>query len=1139
MEIRILGPLEVRDGDRVLGLGGGKQRALLADLVIHRGEPLTLDRLADDLWGEHAPPSVAKTLRALVSRLRKTLGRDAIVTRGGGYLLADDGITTDVGELERLLRQSRSAQDATAATDALQSALALFRGQPLTEFTYEEFARTEIARLEEIRLSALEERLEGELAQGLYADAVPELESLVAENPLRERLRAQLMLALYRAGRQAEALEAYRAARQTLIDELGIEPGRKLGELQQAILRQDPSLDGVARQRGAPARPARSTFVGRERELAELSAALASAVAGSGRLVLLAGEPGIGKSRLAEELAAQARAGGARILVGRCWEAGGAPAFWPWVQAIRAYVREGEPEALRRELGGGARHIAQIVPEVRHAFDDLAEPPSLETEGARFRLFDATSEFLRNASTKRPIVVVLDDLHAADTPSLLLLQFVARELPSMHVLLVAAFRDIDPLVSGDFGATVTDLTGESSTTLLSLRGLSEQDVDSYLQLAASDIASPQLAAKLHEGTEGNPLFVAETVRLLSLEGSQTDLALTIPQSVRDVIARRLRHLSEECNRLLLLASVLGREFDSAELASIGRLSEDELLDRLDEAMTARVVAEVPGDASHLRFAHVLIRDTLYESLPSGRRIQLHRQVVGALECRPDTNRATLMQHAIGARDFARGLRYGREAADRALDLLAFEEAARLYRHALEMLELADPSNDVEHCELLLSLGQAEMRGGNTAIAQAAFVDAATSARRLGLAPELARAALGYARDDMYLRAGDDFVLIPLLEEALGAVGEGDVDLRAHLLARLAGALRDEPMRDRRDRLSREAVELARSTGSRAALAYALDGRVPAIIAPDSLDECLAVATELCEVAEQNGDRARLAHGHLHVVIVRLMAGEADGIEAGVSAINEIAQELKEPTLLYEVLAGQAAMALASGRLAAADDLAERALALGESTKAEIAIPIHALQRYTLDDLRGDVDDSNRRLSNVVAAHPARAVFRCALAHLHARRGDIPEATRILADLSRDNFAAVPFDQEWLLAASFLGETIALLQDDVAAAALYDLLLPYRALNAADWPEGFRGAISRYLGLLAAMAGELDAAATHFEAALALNDHTGVRPWLARTQHDYARVLSAQGEDKRAEELMTAAEALEQEIGMKPVVFCRT
>ena len=443
MQFRILGPLEVAERDVTRPLGGVKQRAVLAILLLHRGEVLSGERLIEELWGEHAPATAAKVLQAYISRLRKTIGGDVLLTRGRGYVLSPAAGEVDLDEFERLAAEGRAALaggDAASAAARLREALGLWRGPPLSDFTYEAFAQGEIARLEEARVAALEDRIDADLALGRHDRLVPELEFLAREHPLRERLCAQRMLALYRAGRQAEALQAYRDSRQILIDQLGIEPGRELRVLHQAIVEQDQRLDLPGQPQILAFRETRrsAAFVGRQRELSELAGALHDAAGGQGRLFLLTGEPGIGKSRLAEELARHARAQGAHVLIGRCWEAGGAPAFWPWVQSLRSYLRVDDRDELVSELGPGAAEVAAILPELYELIPGLRQPAAPESEGARFRLFHATAEFLRRASEKRPLVLILDDLHAADTPSLLLLQFLAREIGSMHVLLLDA-----------------------------------------------------------------------------------------------------------------------------------------------------------------------------------------------------------------------------------------------------------------------------------------------------------------------------------------------------------------------------------------------------------------------------------------------------------------------------------------------------------------------------------------------------------------------------------------------------------------------------------------------------------------------------------------------------------------------------
>ncbi|MFL6006216.1 MAG: BTAD domain-containing putative transcriptional regulator, partial [Gaiellaceae bacterium] len=338
MEFRILGPLEVDGAAGPIDLSGGKQRALLAILLLHANEVVDSARLIEALWSDGAPADAAKALQIHVSRLRRALApEDVVQTRPGGYIVAADADSLDLPRFEQLVVRGRTrlaASDAAAAREALVEALALWRGPPLAEFAAEPFARAEIARLDELHAGALEARVEADLALGAHAALVPELEALVARYPLRERLREQLMLALYRAGRQAEALQAYRDARTTLVEELGIEPGRQLQELEQAILRQDPSLDPATLQARAGRRAA-GAFVGRDREVEELSTALDDAAAGRGRLFLVSGESGIGKTRLADEVASRAKEAGLRLLWGRSAKAEGAPPYWLWSQALR------------------------------------------------------------------------------------------------------------------------------------------------------------------------------------------------------------------------------------------------------------------------------------------------------------------------------------------------------------------------------------------------------------------------------------------------------------------------------------------------------------------------------------------------------------------------------------------------------------------------------------------------------------------------------------------------------------------------------------------------------------------------------------------------------------------------------------
>ena len=1125
LEFRILGPLEVVDDSATpLELGAQKHRALLAMLLLHANEVVSRDRLIDALWEDDPPPTAQKALQVYISQLRKSLGRDRVETITPGYRLRVAESELDAERFERLLEAGKP-----------EEALTLWRGQPLADVAYSRFAQAEIARLDELRLGAFEARIDNELAASRHTQLIGELEGLVRRNPLRERLRGQLMLALYRSGRQAEALEAYQDARRALTDELGIEPGRELRDLQQAILNQDSALNQEIADE-ITAEPSRGIFVGRTRELSELLAGLESALAGSGRLFLVRGEPGIGKSRLADELVAQARRRGAWVLIGRSWEAGGAPAYWPWVQALRTYIERNDPGTIRSLLGPGAPYLAQLLPELRGLFPELSEP-SLESESARFRLFEAATSFLKRATAERAIVLVLDDLHAADEPSLLLLQFVARELADKRILIIGAYRDVDPSLSESLTAALVELGREPSTRTIALSGLEETEVELFIELT-TNVAAVELAAAVHSETEGNPLFVGEIVRLLAAEGrlADADAALSIPQSVRDVIGRRLRHLSDEAYHVLVLASVLGREFALDALSGVAGVSEDELLDTLDEAMAARVVSDVPGSRSRLRFAHVLIRDTLYDGLTTARRVRLHRAAVEALEAlygaEAGPHLAELSHHAIAGSDFDRGLRYARLAGDRALGLLAYEEAARLYSTALDALALAAPDDERLRCELLLSLGEAQSRAGNTAEAREVFLEAADIARRLDLSTELASAAAGYGGRIVFGRAGADTRLVPLLEEGLASLGQDEVELRARLLARLAGALRDEHSRERRDALSRDAVELARTAGESSGLAYALDGRAAAITAPDTVDECLEIATELCAVASEIGDAERVVYGLIHRVIAQLTIGDVTGGVADLEEATGIATELRQPTLGWQVVGAQAMLALASGRLDEADDLSVEALRLGEKAHDWLAVPVFALQRYALAEFRGDpVDSFESTISDLSVQYPRRPLFRAAVAHVQLRRGHVADAQRTVDELAPGDFGLLPLDMEYLYATSVLAEVAAGLGDPEAASALYRALTPWKHLSVVDMGEGMRGSVARYLGLLASTLERFDEAEQHFEAALESNERMGLWPWCAHTQEDYGRMLIENGDAARGEELVDRAVATYRELGM--------
>jgi DNA-binding SARP family transcriptional activator len=720
VNFQILGPLLVTDDDdRELGLGGAKPAALLAILILHANEVVSSDRLIEEIWDEHPPPTAPKSLQVHVSRLRRALGNGRgpdggpVVTRGGGYLLNASPEQIDSMRFESLVNEGREALEEGAharASARLRAALGLWRGGALADFAYASFAQDAIARLEGLRMVAFERVADAELALGRHAELIPELKSLVRANPLSERLRAQLMLALYRAGRQAEALGVYRAGRRVLVDQLGIEPGAELRELEHAILAQDPKLAAPEPER----RPQRqrlepqtgALLVGYERELSSLEDVLEEALAGQDRLALISGEPGIGKTRLADELANVARARGAQVVWGRCWQGGGAPAYWPWIQVLRALGHD-------------------LVPEATGADVDVQE--------ARFRLYDTTASVLRHAACAQPIVIVLDDLHAADQSTLTLLEFLTSAVISAPLLIVGTYRDTELSADHPFSEALAELGRGGEPTQLVLGGLSPEDTAHFVEVSAGVAPMPRLAAAIHTASGGNPLFVGELVRLLRAENRLRELdqgeTLVLPRGIEQVITSRLQRLSEPCRRTLALAAVVGREFDTTVLGRAGDADGEQLLELLDEALSTRAIEDVPGSRGCMRFSHELVRHALYHGLGAVERRRLHLAAGRAMEqlqgAGQDAALPQLAHHfseALPSGDAYTAIDYLARAGDRAAEMLAYEEAISLYTRALEIGRGAGADPRV-FSELDVKLGEQLVLDGNVPRAEAALADA--------------------------------------------------------------------------------------------------------------------------------------------------------------------------------------------------------------------------------------------------------------------------------------------------------------------------------------------------------------------------------------------------------------------------------
>jgi DNA-binding SARP family transcriptional activator/tetratricopeptide (TPR) repeat protein len=1130
MEFRVLGPLEIFDGDREVVVKGPKQRLLLGVLLLHANEVVSSDRLIEALWGERVPDTAPKSLQMHVSGLRKALepGRspggagEILRTRPPGYELRLAPSQLDLHRFEHAVGEAKAAATAGKTREAagmLRDALQLWRGPPLADLSFEAYMQIEIVRLEESHLAALEERIDADLALGRHGELIGEIESLASRYPLRERIRGQFMLALYRSGRQAEALDVYRDTRRTLVEELGIEPGRELKDLERRVLAQDPGLDASDALKAEPTLtdvPAAETLVGREPEMARLRPAVDAALSGRSGLILIGGEPGIGKSRLAEALAAHAHERGGRVIVGRCWEAGGAPAYWPWVQALRSYVRDTDAEALRAQLGRGAGDLVAILPELGDLLDDLPEKRAPDSEGARFQVFEAAAVFLRNAASSEPLAVFLDDLHAADVPSLLLLRFVAAELAGAPLLIVGCYRDteIGPALAEALG----ELARGPATERVALTGLGGADTSRLLELALGHAPTDELAVRVQAETAGNPLFAAEIARLLASEHERVleRDGLPIPNGVSETIGRRLARQPEGCREVLTLASIIGREFNPAILQKVSGLVEDELFNTLDELAAARLVGGVPGTSGRLRFSHILVRDALYNDLSAPQRLRLHRLVGEALEEFYAGNHepylAELAYHFLNAGSLApeKAVEYAERAGHRAASQYAYEEAARQFTTALEVLELVGTADLERICDLLLARGDALSRAGDLLESKAALRRGAAIAEQAGWSDRLARAALGYGGRFGWARAGTDPAFVPLLERALDAVGEEDSTARARLLARLAAALRDEPRRDHRVALAHEAVDIATRIGDPATLVDVLEGYWVAVEGPDSAQEAVAVSNRIIALGEEIGNPERVFAGHDHRLNAAWVLADRAGVDVELDHLRGLVDDLRQPAQRWHVSTTQAVLALMEGRFAEAEPLIDQTLALGSGAVSWNARVSHRIQLFILRRAQGRLDEIQDAIARSVHEFPALLRFQCALAHVHAQLGREQDAHAIFGDLLCHDLGAEYVDAEWLFSMSLLPDVCAYLNDQGAADRLYALLHPYARLYAHAPVEAAFGSVARALGVLATTLGQFDEAEEHFEAAIDTERRMRARPWLAHAQHDLAAMLFGRG-----------------------------
>ncbi|EXG79628.1 BTAD domain-containing putative transcriptional regulator [Cryptosporangium arvum] len=1092
VRVSVLGTLRAEVADQPVELGGPRQRAVLARLVGARGHVVSTERFVDDLWQGEPPPKALAALQVYVSHLRRALepGRAprtparVLVSAAPGYALRLDDDAIDAWRFERLLERAAGAPAAEAA-DLLDQALAQWSGPAYAEFADEAWAVPEAERLEELRRVAVERRAGAMLATGRDAEVAADLDRHVRAHPLREDAVALLALALYRTGRQADALSVLRDARTRLADDLGVDPGPALRALESNVLAQSPTLEliverpAAAPSESAVAAPAPSSgvIVGRRAELARLSAAAERAAGGEFRVTWVGGDPGAGKSTLAGAVADRLAERGWQVLRGRCPEVDGAPPAWAWSEVVHATIDRVD-DALTARLGPLLHQEAAAAP----ARD---VPP--------FWLGRAVAELLTTLTTAGPLLVVLDDVHRADGETLQLLRHVASELVGRPVLVVATYRPAE--VTDDLSACWAALAG-SAADRVDLAGLSADDVAELLrrQGAPTDTALVQLVTAR---TGGNPLFVCETARLIAAEGPDA-AATSVPTGVRDVLRRRLARLPGPARAVLRTASVLGVEVDVDVLLALENTDEDTVLDALEAGVLTGLLVEPSTGA--VRFAHALVRDTLYEDVPRLRRTRTHGRAVEALARVRPGDRAGLAHHALAAATPATAVRAASLAADAARSasaLFAHQEAATLLRRALDVLDQADARVEPGfRLDLLCSLVSAQGYAGNVIEARVTRVRAIAVAGEVGTIAALAQAYASFDAPVIWSVRENRSVDRPFvdgLEAVLRDLPPAEVERRAQLLATLTVEIEGVDA-GLAARSSDESLAIARGLDDPELLCRVLSARYYVDVAPDSRHRLGELGAELRETAVRAGLTGYRAQSH-HILFQHALSRPyLDDLEPAQYEADRAVEYSDTGQLglaLGVVRMFRGLRALVAGRFDEAADAYAAVIAQMRQIGAPNATGVEQLTFYAVGRARNDEAQLLGLVEPIGALHaqePHLTSEPYTRLLLHAGRVD--DARAVWQPTS-----AIPPDYYWLLWMAFRAENALGLGHTEVAADCYRALLPY----AGTLPGLASGSITLgptagILGDLAAFLGEPDTAREHHRDALRVAELLGAPHW---------------------------------------------
>ncbi|SHN44029.1 BTAD domain-containing putative transcriptional regulator [Cryptosporangium aurantiacum] len=1066
----VLGPIRAARGDVPIDLGGPRQRSVIARLAVARRHVVSTDRLIDDLWEGEPPPKALATLQVHVSHLRRALEPERqrrsaatiLVSAAPGYALALDDDAVDAWAFEELVGQARSAENPTVRRDLLTQALARWAGPAYAEVADASWAAPEIIRLDGLRLVAFESKADADLELGQAGALVPDLERHFHDHPTREDAVRLLSLALYRSGRQADALAVLRRARAHLADELGLDPGPELRELEAAMLAQAPSLSlptpPVRVTRAAPPPTASIAEDHRSPELRRVLGAIEGRTTAG--VVWVGGEAGAGKTTLAEAVTEHLRTRGWQSAWGRCPEVDGAPPAWAWSEVVRVLPVRDDPAlaALR------------------------ADQPTEGGPGDAFWLARAVAAQVADAAAHAPVLIVLDDVHRADGLTLQLLRRLVDEVAQLPVVVLATYRssEADEQLAATRAALAVTTTHHEALT-----GLDDAGIGRLARSSGLPLVDAEVIALLRERTGGNPLFVRELARLMAAEGLASARG-SVPTGVGDVLRRRIARLPGPSVTVLRQAAVLGREVDVDLLAEVAGRDPDEVIDALETAVLAGLLDEpAPG---RVRFAHALVRDTLYADTPVLRRTRLHAAALATLS-EQHADAATLAHHAVasaGTANARSAIGYVIAAARAAAALGASAEAAAHWATAVRLHDLAGAPADESLVELLLPSISAHARAGDTDTAREQQVAAVRIATRLGNS-ELLAAALSAWDAPLVWRVRDQSrqnpeLLRPLLALLDPASGTSLLpSVRTTLLIALFREVEGEDD-DLALQASAEALGLARASDDPRRLCEALNARAYAALGPDLIDERDNLAAELHAVAERAGlvEYQAVAHWLLFLAAaartdLKLAKGHVDQAVA-LSSTGQFAHLLG----VFGIFS--AALLVLAGRL---DEGRERYEAVA-ARLAEAGLTNGAMMamigRFTVGFARGDLSSAVADAEWLHRAMPGILTEVVVLCLLDAgREPDARAAWQLRSPAnSRDHY--------WLVVTALRAHAAARLGDVAEAVAARDALLPYAGriagLDSGSMPVG---PVDDALAAVAELEGDVSRAARHRADAAAVRE----------------------------------------------------